>query len=497
MASREFLKTMKEARQGDVFSQQRLGEIYLNGEFGTPKQAANALIWFEKAYKAFALKGLNDRLDGVCALVIQLPFSQILSSPASEFAWQCFVEAANQNNLIAQWQIGSTLLEADGSPVTHLLIAKYFDQFFPNKGIREQAIMFLENVAQSNSEHSQEALDLVHSKRPLPEKIQLLWSQWLTTRNNTALLEAAELGFPSAQLALGLKLAKIQESESESKPETQTQTQTQIMGVHSDSKTTGSASLKKAVQWLTLAAKQGNREAWYNLALIYRRAQFSGYNAEESDRCFDQAADLGHPEAQFRKGSLLWRKRAHASQPTVHSHTSVGYVDPELPELKASYWIWQAAQQGVPEAVDMLSKILSLQPNPRDNLWFDMAQKAKQALDKGSHVRLPAEWVQLCHRIIVGNQFSLTKAEMLLVDISKMQHEHCVVVDIREFLPKIHPRLIQINTLEQRKSLLLASKVFARETEQMSGLPVLEEGNLRQRRYRFDKFSEWLNEHFA
>jgi hypothetical protein len=84
----------------------------------------------------------------------------------------------------------------------------------------------------------------------------------------------------------------------------------------------------------------------------------------------------------------------------------------------------------------------------------------------------------------------LSKAELLLSEVGQLQHEHCVVVDIRHELPKILPRLIQIDTTQQRRSLLAAGKVFANiESDQ--------EGNLRQRRYRFDKVTEWLKTTFS
>lgn len=318
MASREFLKTMKEARQGDVFSQHRLGDIYLNGEFGTPKQPANALIWLHKAHQGFSAKGMSAECDQVVASTLKLPFAETLSSPSAEFAWSCFSMAANQESneeasLNAKWQIGTTLLESDSSPVTQLLIAKYFDHFFPNTNIREQAVRFLEFIAQSNSVYSEEALELIDAKRPTSEKIHILWKAWNESKDKQALMEAAELGYGPAQLTVGLQLAKLDhpvDSNSDSNSGSN-------LGSNS-----GSASLKKAVQWLSLAAKQGERDAWYNLALIYRRPQFSGYSAQESDRCIDQAADLGHPEAQFKKGTLLWRKRSSSTNSMNSSDTS-------------------------------------------------------------------------------------------------------------------------------------------------------------------------------
>jgi hypothetical protein len=88
-----------------------------------------------------------------------------------------------------------------------------------------------------------------------------------------------------------------------------------------------------------------------------------------------------------------------------------------------------------------------------------------------------------------------------------------VVVDIRWELPKILPRLIQIETIGQRRALLAAGKVFTGSANSELGTVStsrdsiarnavddedelfesrMREGNLRQRRYRFDKVSQWL-----
>ena len=93
-------------------------------------------------------------------------------------------------------------------------------------------------------------------------------------------------------------------------------------------------------------------------------------------------------------------------------------------------------------------------------------------------------------RIIIANQFNFSKAELLLCEVGQLQHEHCVVVDIRWELPKILPRLIQIETIQQRRALLSAGKAFA-------GSEIDLEGNLRQRRYRFDRVTDWLKTTFA
>ena len=92
------------------------------------------------------------------------------------------------------------------------------------------------------------------------------------------------------------------------------------------------------------------------------------------------------------------------------------------------------------------------------------------------------------------------------------------MVDIRWELPKILPRLIQIETIGQRRALLAAGKVFAGNNGSELGVasksrdPIARntdeyeddlfnnrerEGNLRQRRYRFDKVSQWLLDTFT
>jgi biotin operon repressor len=94
-----------------------------------------------------------------------------------------------------------------------------------------------------------------------------------------------------------------------------------------------------------------------------------------------------------------------------------------------------------------------------------------------------------CHRVIVANQLNLSRAELLLADISSIQHEHGAVIDIREHSPRSIPKLIQIETLEQRKALMMASKAFANAFNNS----IVDEGNLRQRRYRLEKLMQTLN----
>ena len=483
MASREFLKILQSARLGDVSAQQNLATAYLTGALKTPIQPANALIWLEKSYLSIENQALNDfskgaseisQLDmcppemlGILKQISLVPLGLTFNSPAFPFGWESFWRLAKANidvSYAAQWQLAELLLDPN-KKVLHAELAEWLlkqEDCLELPALQKTAKEFLLGLAQSQTPFTNSAKELLIKLQPKDEALSSLWNAWISEKNESALMQAAELGLTIAKLTLGLRLARLNEVDSDEKDLDR-------------SSGKSNASLKKAAYWLGLAAKDGDRDAWFALGEIYRRPQFSSYNASESDRCFDRAADLGHPVAQFRRGANLWRKREK--------------VEEKVRGLQASYWIWQAHQQGVIEAKELLSKVLENASSPKNNDWFELAAYAEKALNHHAEHQLDEEWILLCHRLIVANQFNLSKAELLLCEVGQLQHEHCIVVDIRHELPKILPRLIQIDTTQQRRSLLAAGKSFANS---VTGL----EGNLRQRRYRFDRVTEWLTSTF-
>ena len=474
MASREFLKILSSARLGDVSAQQKLAQAYMTGAFKTPIQPTNALIWLEKSYFSITNQGLEEidslqqEISNLLDQVASIPLAETFNSPAFGFGWGSFWELAEKNiqddsSLAAKWQLANLLVnpayqetqsqlidwlrKAATTPSVEKIVGVDF------VGLQKLAKGYLQELSEVDSPFTSSAKELLIKLQPKNEALSSLWSSWLEEKSEDALLQAAELGLTIAKLTLGLRLAQLDGGDTKS-----------------------NASLKKAAHWLELAAKDGDRDAWYALGEIYRRPQFSGYNAAESDRCFDRAADLGHAEAQLRKGANLWRKREKSEE--------------KVRGLQASYWVWQASQQGVAEAKDLLSKILESCPDPKANEWFELAQYAEHAINHHAEHKLDEDGLLLCHRIIIANQFNFSKAELLLCDVGQLQHEHCVAVDIRWELPKILPRLIQIDTIQQRRTLLAAGKAFA-------GAELDIEGNLRQRRYRFDRVTNWLTDTFS
>ena len=474
MASREFLKILSSARLGDVLAQQKLAQAYMTGAFKTPIQPTNALIWLEKSYFSITNQDFekNDSnqydISNLLEHVASIPLVEAFNSPAFEFGWRSFWELAEKtvpdaSSLAAKWQLANLLINPAHQETQSQLIdwLKKVATSPPIEkitgidfaGLQKLAREYLQELSEIDSPFASSAKELLIKLKPKNEALSSLWSAWLEEKDEDALLKAAELGLTVAKHTLGLRLAQLDGGDTKS-----------------------NASLKKAAYWLELAAKDGDRDAWYALGEIYRRPQFSGYNATESDCCFDRAADLGHAQAQLRKGANLWRKREKSEE--------------KVRGLQASYWVWQAHQQGVAEAKDLLSKILESCSDSKSNQWFALAQYAERAINHHAEHKLDEDWLLLCHRIIIANQYNFSKAELLLCEVGQLQHEHCVVVDIRWELPKILPRLIQIDTIQQRRTLLAAGKVFATSDVEI-------EGNLRQRRYRFDRVTNWLAATFA
>jgi TPR repeat protein len=535
MASREFLKILQSARFGDVSAQQNLASAYLTGAFNTPIQPANSLVWLEKSYFSITNQlvtdissddlsdlSFSDSLAPIFSLLSTVPLANTVGSPAFPFGWKLFWKLAVAlptsppagSPLSAPSSISQAILNARWQLIQCLLSPEYADEqarlrdwlasadvaemdFMPAADLPSLQLMcksYLQSLAETETSFTQAAKELLLRLQPKDETLSGLWSQWLASGKQDHLLEAAEMGLTIARLTLGLQLAQLDGVSGfiSISPSTNGPCDTEV------DKSRSNASLKKAVYWLELAAKDGNRDAWFALGEIYRRPQFSGYNATESDRCFDRAADLGHAQAQFRKGANLWRKREK--------------LEEKVKGLQASYWVWQAQQQGVHEAKDLLTKILESCPKPVANDWHDLALLAEQAINRHAEYKIEYEWLLVCHRLVIANQFHFSKAEFLLADIAQLQHEHCVVVDIRWELPKILPRLIQIETIGQRRALLAAGKVFTGNTSSALGTTTgsrdsitsdaadkdelvdsrVREGNLRQRRYRFDKVSQWL-----
>lgn len=495
MASRKFLQYIREARNGDGQAQLALGKNFLHGDNGAMANIASALIWLSKAAK----QGIDQAVQLIADYV---PLRIALQYPDVGFMLDCYRSIGAQGSAVARWQYVQWILHhpdtlqqiqtdidlaltwlqelADGGSVSacwSLAQVCHEGKIVPVN--TEKAIHYA-LLAVDGGEHSamhwlaQQSLE-GKSKVKLLKKVELLIPELLartkparkdaqllyeyashnfkdfgnlssSSRKLTlqALHHAARAGLADAQFSYGLWLGQLDQ-----------------YGERFVYATTERypSNLKKAAQWLGLAAEQNHADAWYVLAMLYRRTQFSQYDAKQSDYCLLQAARLGHGLAQLTLAKHLWRSRNTQSNADVH----------------ACNWFWHSAQQGIEEAQKWLHKIAQSCPDPAKNKWAKLAN----FMPKQHHAH---DMALLLQRVQLANQFNLDKSEMLLLDVLSAREEGCLVIDIRSWLPRSARRFILIETSAQHLTLLKAVKVFGENK-----LAIESEGNYRQRRYRLEK----------
>ena len=121
----------------------------------------------------------------------------------------------------------------------------------------------------------------------------------------------------------------------------------------------------KALELLTKAAEKGHPEAQYNLATLFSTGQSVTKNPAEAARWFRKAAEKGHPIAQSNLGVLhasgevleknmdealqWWRKAAEQGQPSAQFNLAQALLEGKsLPKdlVEAYKWYSLAAEQG-------------------------------------------------------------------------------------------------------------------------------------------------------
>ncbi|HTN64914.1 MAG TPA: tetratricopeptide repeat protein, partial [Burkholderiaceae bacterium] len=263
---------------------------------------------------------------------------------------------------------------------------------------------------------------------------------------------AAEAGDKQAQFALGAWFANMDERGER------------------NAKVARRSNYRKAVYWLTLSSQQGLARAWYALYKIHLRSNPSGsqHRVASALRYLERAAEAGHGPAQLEMGKAC--RRSERQQGAL--------------EVRAAFWLQKAAAQGEAEAHDLLSKIAGrAAPLP----W---AQEAQRQLTHEVVTTYPL----LAARIELAALFGLTLPEALLLDLNAADHGHCLVIDIRSMHGRSKPRLILIETGQERLALERIGRHFANIECGVSG----PEGNYRQRCYLARKvlaFSERGKKH--
>jgi uncharacterized protein len=216
----------------------------------------------------------------------------------------------------------------------------------------------------------------------------------------------------------------------------------------------GAANFKKAIRWLLLAGEQGLAAAWYALSRIYIKPEFSQRNVADAQRYLERAAEMGYRVAQLECGNNAWRARR----------------ENENNDVRAVYWLQQAAAGGCPDAAGALHKIA---PRLFDPVHTETGALLGCAIDLSNHPLLAA-------RLELAALFNLSRAEALLVDLHAADQGHCLVIDIRASYGRSKRRLVMIDTAHERQALDRIVALF----ENIDCGPGGPEGNYRQRLYR-------------
>ncbi|MBD8532405.1 MULTISPECIES: SEL1-like repeat protein [unclassified Massilia] len=216
----------------------------------------------------------------------------------------------------------------------------------------------------------------------------------------------------------------------------------------------GAANFKKAIRWLLLAGEQGLAEAWYALSRIYLKPEFSQRNVADAQRYLEKAAEMGYQIAQLECGNNAWRARR----------------ENESNDVRAVFWLQQAAAQGNAEAAAAIRRIA---PRPEDAAHTETGALLGCVGDLTAHPLLAA-------RLELAALFGLTRAETLLLDVAAADQGHCLVVDIRASYGRSKRRLVMVDTAQERQTLDRIVRLF----ENVDCGPGGPEGNYRQRLYR-------------
>lgn len=486
MASREELHLLREARTGHLESQLKLGKLYLFGSKGLPKSITTALHWLVRAAdqdSLLAKKLIGEHIPydvirnhpnrrqlenwyrdalkhGVARaglVVAQILLADIpISNAKRQEAIKLLEAAAHQKIGEAQW----LLAELAGQHETYANMddkTAYWVTLAAESGIPDARSALIE-YSWNQKDYSiflqhalpiaKEMLELRHRQEISveldPQSIKLLVRCGIALAKTTHEIEmvqslwetAAAHRNAEAAYQLGLWFAKMDEN-----------------GIRTTTGAT-STSFKKAVKWLRQAGDQGSPKAWYALALIYQKAEFSQRSMPDALNYLETAGNLGHPQAQYELGMHAWRCRR----------------DNENNDIKAIFWLQKAYGNGRKEAELMLNKIAT------------PAHPAPWAVYSMEHLtpEIIASQPFLVARIELASIFGLSRPEALLLDIHQADQEHCLLVDIRNMYRHSRRRIILIRTSQQRQIIARISQLFDKVDCSTKG----PEGNYRQRQYR-------------
>lgn len=430
MVSRSASSILREAREGKLSAQVSAGKLYLEGGGGLRRDPQAAFYWLRTAAARGDLEA--QRLIGS-----SIPGSSIKQPGAVAPYYESASRegAANAHLALSDWLLSGRIPEGEeasafdvlhraaqaGDRKAQLRLAVLLRSGAFGEGREGEALRWFEEAARSGSRAASLALAEWHWERGDPaarawiEKVPdsadpehlyrravLLLGERETGHAARLLAQAASQGHPAAQLYYGLLHAAA--------------VGRKVSGVPH--------SLKKAAFWLEKASRGGDAQASFELYGLFRRREFSLKNTAMAERYLETAAEQGHAHAQFLMGLACLRDMV--------THDA---------DLAAAKWFVRASQAQHVEAAAFV------------RLLYRRRESAFPAagLEPSRLIRLMARSrIALATRLELALTFGLNAQEMLLFDPEAADHGACVLIDIREFMPRAKRRILVLATEGER-----------------------------------------------
>ncbi len=508
MANREQLAIIKQARAGHMDAQLLLGKLYLHGSSGLPQSSSTALYWLDRAAQQgcaeawmqigshipFEVAQQSERGENLCnwylrafqadmmeagLVFAQLVFANPKSAANAEMqttALEALRSAAMAGVAQAQWMLAQQTPQQQATQdLTTTLPALVPTLTDSSHWLASAARGGVTQAQQVLAEKAWAAKDwpvFLHWAQPLARALAQQARHWQTSHSEPAQVQVAL--FDAEQVRLLSRCAhamwQVEQPDAE-----EMQRFCELAALHGDKHAQlqlglwfarmdaqcsriyanfGSANFKKAIRWLNLAGEHGVAAAWFALSHIFLKPEFSQRSVQDAQVYLERAAEQGHIQAQTECGVHFWRNRR----------------EQEGNDIRALFWLQKAASQGDAQAKAMLNKIA---PDRAVNAW---AQQAQRMLTREIVQRQPF----LAARIEMAALFDLTRAEALLLDVTQVDHGHCLVIDIRRHYGRCKRHLLLLRTAQQRQALDRIVRIFEDVDCGLHG----PEGNYRQRLYR-------------
>jgi len=479
MASRTVLPIIRRARRGDPSSQLRLGRLYLDGGEGLGVNMNSALLWLDKAAQqgsAEAWQLIGKRIapqfsdnaqklirwyqmaanDG-CARA-ETKLAQMLLSEActgdyatrTERAMGLLRSAASKGNATAQFELGDLLLEirSDGEALGTTAM-EWLERAFAagetGAARRLADHYWLTGATQLSRLWYSRCVDL--------RDVELCYRFGLLSTlhgdvGERYLERAAKGGHRLACEELGLRYAVGWRDESGSR--------------------VNSRNFKKAVRWLERAAFLGSTKACFFLALLYNHENCSFRNHGKARDWMLEAAQRGHPEAQYRTAKRLLRDL----DPVGLANSRHGRK--EEPDVAAIRFLADAQRQGHAQASRALDAAVCRVSPPSGQI----AARWGCAVAAMTPISLP-----VATRIELASVMGMRLCEMMFVDPVDAHRGDCFVIDLHAAGIRSRRRIVLIEHQAQREVADRARSLFA------SAGPLAEDlqGDYDSRYFRFER----------